>query len=366
MLQSYKEIRAKQNDSHARVEVARFYAKTSLDVSKLSLTEIPVEAYQLTQLESLYASHNQFEASVEEPHISISPQLSNLRLLTILDLGWNNLKIVPAAIYQLTNLESLVLNNNQLQAIDPSISNLQKLKTLHLGANLLTELPETIGQLDSLESLIAPTNMISILPDSMATMKSLLDIYLRYNKFAQIPSVLAKIPTLTIISIEDNNITSLPQDNSNGAHSAVIYHSVPLEVIPQVFIGTASTAQNPKSLELLGITHQICLTDPLGESPVTTTTCNTLKEVLQIQIADVEIQDISNTVRRCNSFLETAISQGKKILVNSTLGTSRSAAIIIAYMMKNLKMSYEEALSKVRQVRKNARPNPGFEAQLRA
>lgn len=46
-------------------------------------------------------------------------------------------------------------------------------------------------------------------------------------------------------------------------------------------------------------------------------------------------------------------------------GVSRSATLIIAYLIKKLKISYEEAFIFVRRKRSVIKPNKGFEEQLR-
>jgi len=52
---------------------------------------------------------------------------------------------------------------------------------------------------------------------------------------------------------------------------------------------------------------------------------------------------------------ELGVSQGK----------SRSAAIVIAYLMRCSSMSYDEALSFVREKRPGIKPNVGFIEQLK-
>lgn len=45
-------------------------------------------------------------------------------------------------------------------------------------------------------------------------------------------------------------------------------------------------------------------------------------------------------------------------------GVSRSAAFVIAYMMRKLKISYEEAYTYVKERRRKVKPNEGFVKQL--
>jgi protein-tyrosine phosphatase len=60
----------------------------------------------------------------------------------------------------------------------------------------------------------------------------------------------------------------------------------------------------------------------------------------------------------------TAISNGGKVLVHCAQGRSRSASMVIAYLMKQQHMSFHQALSQVKEARPIISPNEGFMAQL--
>lgn len=339
-----------------------------LDLYNLEMDNLPDQVYSLTSLESLLARHNQLECSPENLCISISPQIAQLTNLTVLDLGYNLLQVVPPAIFDLTHLESLILNNNELEVLDPRIGNLGRtLKTLHLGVNQLKGLPDEIGKLTALNSLIAPTNEIESLPDSMSGLVNLDDIFLRSNQLKSLPKVLLGLPKLSIISIEDNHIKSLPSPSELPSKCQIL-HSVPQEVAPNLFIGSASSASNDESLQLFKITHHIVLSDPVGEhAPDPAVAEHHFQQHLHITILDTETQSLDETIASCTAFIEKALQdRSHRILVNSTLGVSRSAAIICAYLIKHLHITYDEALSQLRAVRGHVKPNLGFEKQLRA
>jgi protein-tyrosine phosphatase len=50
----------------------------------------------------------------------------------------------------------------------------------------------------------------------------------------------------------------------------------------------------------------------------------------------------------------------------SNAGVSRSASIVIAYLMKNRNLTFDSAYKFVKEKRTKIQPNPGFIAQLRA
>ena len=53
------------------------------------------------------------------------------------------------------------------------------------------------------------------------------------------------------------------------------------------------------------------------------------------------------------------------MLVHCAYGISRSSTLVIAYLMKKLRIGYSEAYSFVRRKRPMASPNRGFQEQLR-
>lgn len=341
-----------------------------MDLHGLGLTEIPEKAYNLTEITCLLVRHNALECTETNLNVSISPRLASFTALMILDLGWNKLKVLPPCVFELPALESLIVNNNEIEELSPLIAKFSTtLKTLHLGVNLLKTLPDEIGQLSALNSLIAPNNQISHLPDTMSNLSSLDDIYLRHNALTAFPTVLLRLKRLSIISMEDNNIVALPDPSELPRSSIVIHHSVPQEVMPHIWIGSSSSSMNRPALKQFELTHHLALTDAIGDShspECSSISDHCFKDRLLLQINDVEAQNIDEATAQCSAFIERAVHDGGRVLVNSTLGVSRSAAIICAYMIKNLHISYDEAISRVRAVRRNAKPNAGFEQQLRA
>ena len=65
------------------------------------------------------------------------------------------------------------------------------------------------------------------------------------------------------------------------------------------------------------------------------------------------------------NFIERARMTGGNTLVHCHAGISRSVSMVIYYMMKKYKYSYEEALSNIRMKRPIANPNPNFARQLK-
>lgn len=58
------------------------------------------------------------------------------------------------------------------------------------------------------------------------------------------------------------------------------------------------------------------------------------------------------------------IKNGKNVFVHCAMGISRSAAVIIAYLIKYENKNYEDAFVTVKKIRENINPNHGFNSQL--
>ena len=85
---------------------------------------------------------------------ALSPILFNAYgFVRRLNLGWNNLTVLPSAIGQLKQLEHLDVSFNQLTELPPEIGMLSNLKQLHLFGNRIQTLPYEVGFLFKLDML---------------------------------------------------------------------------------------------------------------------------------------------------------------------------------------------------------------------
>ena len=65
------------------------------------------------------------------------------------------------------------------------------------------------------------------------------------------------------------------------------------------------------------------------------------------------------------AFIDQARDAGGHVLCHCAAGGSRSASVVIAWLMRDQRLTYDEALASVRE-RRHVQPNLGFEEQLRA
>ena len=64
-------------------------------------------------------------------------------------------------------------------------------------------------------------------------------------------------------------------------------------------------------------------------------------------------------------FIDDHISHSKAVLVHCQGGKSRSASMVLAYLMSKQGMSFEDALEMLQKKRKVVKPNDSFAAQLK-
>mmetsp|Transcript_18462 Transcript_18462/g.21872 ORF Transcript_18462/g.21872 Transcript_18462/m.21872 type:complete len:621 (+) Transcript_18462:86-1948(+) len=143
--------------------------------------------------------------------------------------------------------------------------------------------------------------------------------------------------------------TSLVQDNIPA----------PLPCCPKLFIGSIHAAFNIEKMKEFGITHVV---NASGLPP----TYPRNFSYLSVEVRDKSYAPILGCIPAANIFIEAGIEQGGGVLVHCAGGRSRSAAIIMAFLMSTHKQSFDEAMAYCFQARDLVNVNPGFQIQLRA
>lgn len=129
------------------------------------------------------------------------------------------------------------------------------------------------------------------------------------------------------------------------------------QITNHIYISDLSSAFNKNKLKDDGITH--ILTTVLGIDPIFP---NEFK-YKNIHLRDVVHEDIMSYLDECCDYIDECINNNGKILVHCSYGISRSASIVIAYLIKYGK-TYDEAYNIVKQKRPIIEPNEGFKDQL--
>lgn len=156
--------------------------------------------------------------------IVLPPSLVPWCNLTVLDLGSNGLKTLPASVGFLAALQSLNLAHNSLSTLPPEIGRLRALRVLGLRSNLLTALPDQLGDLEQLESLFLTDNRLTELPRTMGRLLKLRKLQAASNALTSLPEELGECASLEMLRLPCNALAQVPR--SLSAHPRLCWLSL--------------------------------------------------------------------------------------------------------------------------------------------
>lgn len=130
-------------------------------------------------------------------------------------------------------------------------------------------------------------------------------------------------------------------------------------VSDHVFLGSDVVARDREALRRRGITHVLnCVGAACPDYFRSELNYKTL------WLRDSPAEDITSVLYDAFDYLEDARAASGRVLVHCVRGASRSAAIVVAYLMWRHSLPFDDALRRVRTARAAADPNFGFAAQL--
>ena len=225
--------------------ITLFPKVTQLFIDRNSITKIPFEFHQMTQLTELRFD----EAIMESPSLEIwsfglqkalefmkvifyarlasAPRLDFSRWsitfipdevldptlackVMSLDISHNNLDFLPSEISVMSSLTSLTIDNNRLRSLPRQICRLPLLQRLSATCNMLEEFPNHLGELRSLRTLLLQDNDISLIPRSIVQAAALETIDLSRNQIEEFTEGLPSMTSLTCLKVAGNGISVLP------------------------------------------------------------------------------------------------------------------------------------------------------------
>ncbi|XP_056379533.1 dual specificity protein phosphatase 12 isoform X2 [Hyla sarda] len=130
-------------------------------------------------------------------------------------------------------------------------------------------------------------------------------------------------------------------------------------VLPGLYIGGVPDVTDVQSLQASGITHILTVdsAEPKDLPP-------SLQKMF-IRLLDDSSADLLSYLPECLTFLTSALeTPGSCVLVHCHAGMSRSAAVIVAYMMNTARCPYEEAYRRLQNKKSDVKIHEEFENQL--
>ncbi|KAK3183233.1 hypothetical protein Dsin_030519 [Dipteronia sinensis] len=132
----------------------------------------------------------------------------------------------------------------------------------------------------------------------------------------------------------------------------------PSSITGNLFIGGALAARSAYTLQHLGITHILCLcSNEIGQSD---SQYPDLFEYKNFSISDDEDTNISSIFTEASNFIDHVEHMGGRVLVHCFEGRSRSATLVLAYLMLRKNFTLLEAWNTLKRVHRRAQPNDGF------
>jgi len=129
------------------------------------------------------------------------------------------------------------------------------------------------------------------------------------------------------------------------------------QVLPLLYLGTYSDANATSDLELRNITH---ILNVAQECPCVETSWPSGRRVItkQVKLQDSSDEDIARHFDEALDFIHECRMNGEAIIVHCRLGVSRSATIVLAYLMKWGRMNmFAHRSPYPKEVRKHSAPS---------
>eukprot|EP00756_Hemistasia_phaeocysticola_P031111 Hpha_TRINITY_DN16332_c2_g5::TRINITY_DN16332_c2_g5_i1::g.60885::m.60885/K07359/CAMKK2; calcium/calmodulin-dependent protein kinase kinase 2 len=293
---------------------------------------------------------------------------------------------LPGVIQEFVWLTSLTVHKNGLEELPAWIAELKLLTSLTLTENELTELPPEVGQLALLEKLDCTHNKLRSVPDTVGNLQKLRIARLDYNDLSELPACLSRVRGLQEFScIRNCKVTRVPAvyngcwdqclirlDNTPGMKAlwesespytglTLQWHKMyPDMVLPWLYLGSIRSTQTKEVYEELGITHLLTCGKGLRViDPIPTGVTQRL-----LNVDDDPGQPLRPLFHEITDYLNDLRETNKIVLVHCFAGLSRSVTLVCAFLMKEHKMTFKEAIVTIRKARPPANPNVGFRKEL--
>lgn len=168
------------------------------------LRTLPEQLFELKQLEELVILNNQLTTLPEQ-----IGELTQLRRLMVYG---QQLTELPEAIGELTKLRALSVGQNRIRILPGRLFELTELRELNLFGNELTALPESIGELAQLEALYLAKNLLRSIPMRLFELKRLKTLSLSDNLQKGLPRRINNLASLEALTIDGLNLTTLSDE----------------------------------------------------------------------------------------------------------------------------------------------------------
>lgn len=172
-------------------------------------------------------------------------------------------------------------------------------------------------------------------------------------------------PTVTTIQQADGTRTMIQngiQTQLSSAHGFVVDtkpDTVAVCILDEFLYLGSQDSVDLANITDLGISHVLSVGIEMPNIG-----SNSVEKSVFIPCLDLPETDLRSIIAECNEFIESVKECGGRVLVHCNAGVSRSASVVIGYLMLINGMTFADAYGFVKLKRSCCRPNDGFLKQL--
>lgn len=346
--QERQAIRQQENWEEAVRRIAEV-AETNaveLDLSGLLLTELPVQFYELTQLEVINLAGNCLH--------EWSSEIGNFVSLREFDLSFNGMTlpnqngddrflpfVMPDEFFDLPQLEVLILEGFYVNSLSSEIGRLGSLKVLDLSRNVpLATLPGELANLHNLEVLHYGGINDGRIPDVIFRLSNLRELYIdtgARDPIVEIPSAIGNLTELEILHIQWSGITDLPSEITNltNLHTLNLHHNNLTELPSEIFqipnlrilnLNHNEIRELPPEIENLTYLQELHLNaNHLTKLP---DSIGNLSQLEQLHVTFNDLTSIPSTIGNLNQLLELDLTMNLLTEIPSEIGQLENLEIL--------------------------------------
>ncbi|KAK4528854.1 hypothetical protein GAYE_SCF65G6801 [Galdieria yellowstonensis] len=171
--------------------------RLSLRIPNGCMSSLPEDLGKLSNLSSLIINDNSFRFLPES--------IGQLHALRVLEVENNQLEQLPESIGQCKKLEAVRLSGNKLKSLKP-LNEATDLVSLHCDRNQLEELDLDFTRMNRLAVLSATGNRLKQLPDSIGCLDNLTTLQLSRNEIQVLPNSMGDLKKLQTVTLDENPI----------------------------------------------------------------------------------------------------------------------------------------------------------------
>jgi len=156
-----------------------------------------------------------------------------------------------------------------------------------------------------------------------------------------------------------------PSANLYDSHNLAMYFYAELseitEILPNTLYLSGCSPVTADNLESLGITAVVCALSEHEERRMMSDRAfpESVKRMF-VRLIDSESSDIAQHFESAGRFIEEEIQAGGRCLIHCAAGISRSATIVLSFLMRHRNHDLRSAFNLVKSKRRVVRPNNGF------